>query len=168
SRQKAEADHAARCRPAEGLREAAGIIASTDHDRAVSVHAIGRACVTSRQKAEAGRGAVDPAEGLPRANWSTELTPTTAVPSAFTPLARLLGSPGKKPRRTMRLAAVQRKAWAKLGGGGAGREPTPTTTVASAVTPLAKLVVGPGKKPRTCRPGSAGQREGLGEGEAGG
>src|SRR5215471_628424 len=60
--------HSGLRRPAEGLRLAAGVIGLTDHDRAVGVHATGRACVTSRQKAEAGHGAVDPAEGLPRAD----------------------------------------------------------------------------------------------------
>src|SRR5262249_41543025 len=62
--QKAEADHARRCRPAEGL-VGAGIKAMTDHDPAVSVHANGHANVTSRQKAEADHPAhCLPAEGL--------------------------------------------------------------------------------------------------------
>ena len=41
--QKAETDHAARGRPAEGLIAAAGGIARTDHDLAVGAHAIGNA-----------------------------------------------------------------------------------------------------------------------------
>src|SRR5215471_4127627 len=65
SRQKAEADHAARGRPAEGLT-VAGVAGRTDHDRAVSVHATGTAKVReSRQKAEADHAARGrPAEGL--------------------------------------------------------------------------------------------------------
>src|SRR5262249_58632401 len=65
SRQKAEADHAARGRPAVGLMLAAGLTGLTDHDRAVSVHARGSAFVTSRQKAEADHAARGrPAEGF--------------------------------------------------------------------------------------------------------
>src|SRR5262249_47004198 len=56
--------HSGRRRPAEGLPLPAGVPGLTDHDRAVGVHAIGNAKATSRQKAEAGHGAVDPAEGL--------------------------------------------------------------------------------------------------------
>src|SRR5262249_29249639 len=51
-------------RPAEGLFLAAGVNGRTDHDLAAGIHALGLALVTSRQKVEAGHGAVDPAEGL--------------------------------------------------------------------------------------------------------
>src|SRR5262249_34486813 len=54
SRQKAEADHAARCRPAEGFRRdnagEVGAIAKTDHDRAVGAHASGRAGVAAKSR----------------------------------------------------------------------------------------------------------------------
>src|SRR5262249_32278231 len=56
--------HSGLPRPAEGLKTAAGVNCLPDPDSAVSVHATGAAAGTSRQKVEAGHGAVDPAEGL--------------------------------------------------------------------------------------------------------
>src|SRR5262249_11262101 len=103
SRQKAEKDHAARCRPTEGLgregrRRAQS--ATTDHDRAVSVHAIGNA---KRNPGEGPRLAM-PLAAVQRKAWDIlampkqQLLPTTTVPSALTPAAKLVVPPGKKPR----------------------------------------------------------------------
>ncbi len=56
SRQKAEADHAPPCRPAEGLPVADAVGGLTDHDRAGGVYSSGFAMCVPRQEAEADRG----------------------------------------------------------------------------------------------------------------
>src|SRR4030081_2716917 len=75
-----------------------------------------------------------------RVKLALELSPTTTVPSPFMPNPLLLNAPGRKPRPTKPVDAVQRAAWVSEAKLPAMTEPS-AFTAAAAPAPMLTIPV---------------------------